>query len=97
MRAEFNAVLISARTHFINRRLCKRAIWDAALGVVATHRVAPCASGATTRGAQIARSLRVFTRMCAGCVALLARSPATRRVARLASTHSGENASGAYL
>ncbi|MGZ5819253.1 MAG: hypothetical protein ACXWJD_10955, partial [Burkholderiaceae bacterium] len=67
------------------------------LGVVAMHGVGPHASGATTRGTQIARSLRVFTRTGAGSVALLARSPATRRVARLAGTSSGENASGAYL
>ena len=66
---------------------------------VAPHRVVPCASGGwpprtTTRDAQIHRSLRVF----AGTPSLgktlaafargrlvLARSPATRRVARLAS------------
>src|SRR5581483_7024391 len=77
------------RAHSVNRRLCKRTIWDGALGVVAPHRVVPCASGATTRDAQIVRSLRVSARKGAGRVALLARSPATRRVARLASALSG--------
>jgi CheY-like chemotaxis protein len=69
------------RTHFINRRLCKRARRDAAPGVVATHGVVPHASGATTRSPRLARSLRVFTRTGAGCVALLAnmRGYSTRR------------------
>ena len=85
----------AARTHFINRRSCKRTIWDGALGlrrefaqhaarlrcniglqanmrparVAATHggTSTACtmthASGATTRGAQIVRSLRVFTKI----------------------------------
>ncbi|MGZ5790192.1 MAG: hypothetical protein ACXWJF_12140 [Burkholderiaceae bacterium] len=70
----------------MNSSVRERPIWDGALGVVATHRVAPCASGATTRGAQIGRSLRVLLRNGSGRVALLASSTATRRVARFART-----------